>query len=109
MCAELLKPIYSSRCDDPAFGEAVDEFVISLAEHIDMLQDAEADGDGARLAELTGRLVAEAEAAGFRTLARAAKDLDAACSNGAPEIARAKLLDLTLIAQRVRLGHKGSA
>jgi hypothetical protein len=109
MPAELLKPIYSSRSDDPDLGEAVDRFVIGLAERIDLLQDAEADGDLAQLAGLASGLIVEADAAGFEALARTARALEAACSDDEPKAARKQLLGLTEIAQRIRLGHKGSA
>ena len=108
MPAELLKPIYSSRSDDPSVGEAVDRFVIGLAERIDLLQDAEADGDLAQLAVLASGLIVEADAIGFEAFARTARALEAACSDDEPEAARKQLLGLTEIAQRIRLGHKGA-
>jgi HPt (histidine-containing phosphotransfer) domain-containing protein len=109
MSAELLKPIYSSRCDDPAAGDAVDRFVVGLAERIDLLQDAEVDGDFARLAELAEGLVVEADSSGFGALAGVAQALESACRGDDPKAAREKLLELTEIAQRIRLGHKGAA
>jgi hypothetical protein len=109
MPAEHLTPIYSSRSDDPHLGEVVDRFVIGLAEQIDLLQDAEANGDLAQLAALTGGLIVEAEAAGFETLAHTARALQAACSGDEPKAARKQLLGLTEMAQRIRLGHKGAA
>lgn len=109
MPAERLKPIYSSRSDDPSVDEVVDRFVVGLAERIDMLQDAEADGDLAQLAALAGELTRAADAAGFEALTSIAKALEAACSDDEPQSARKRLLGLTEIAQRVRLGYKGAA
>jgi len=109
MAGELLKPIYSSRSDDPSAGEAVERFVVALAERIDLLQDAEADGDIGQLMALIGGLVVEADAAGFDAFARVARALDAACSDDDPKLTRENLLELTEIAQRIRLGYKGSA
>jgi hypothetical protein len=108
MSAEPLKPIYSSRSEDSSAGDAVDRFVIRLAERIDALQDAEADGDLARLAALTGELIVEADAAGFEAFASTAAALEAACFGDEAKAARERLLDLTEIAQRIRLGHKGA-
>jgi len=109
MPQEHLKPIYSSRSEDASAGAAVDRFVIRLAERIDALQDAEADGDLAQLAALAGELIAEAAAAGFEAFASTGEALGAACGDGDAEDARERLLELTQIAQRIRLGHKGAA
>ncbi len=109
MPVEPLKPIYSSRSDDPSGGDAVDRFVIRLAERIDALQDAEADGDLAQLTALANELRVEADAAGFEALVSFAKTLESACLGDDAEAARELLLDLTEIAQRIRLGHRGAA
>ena len=109
MPAENLKPIYSSRSDDPSGGAAVDRFVVRLAEQIDALQDAEADGDLVHLADLAGELVVEAGEAGFDALVAFGETLEAACLGGDTEAARERVLDLTEIAQRIRLGHRGAA
>ena len=109
MPAERLKPIYSSRSDDPSVDEVVDRFVVGLAERIDMLQDAEADGDLAQLAALARGLIAAANEAGFEALAGIAKALEAACCDDEPQSARERLLGLTEIAQRIRLGYRGAA
>ena len=109
MSAEHLKPIYSSRSEDASVDEVVDRFVIRLAERIDALQDAEADGDFAQLAALTGELIVDAAAAGFEAFASTAEALESACGGDEAKAAHERLLDLTEIAQRIRLGHKGSA
>jgi len=109
MPEEPLKPIYSSHSEDSSDGDVVDRFVIRLAERIDGLQDAEADDDLAQLAALTRKLVAEAEQAGFGALVSFAKTLEAACLSDDGKAARERLLGLTEIAQRIRLGHKGAA
>jgi HPt (histidine-containing phosphotransfer) domain-containing protein len=109
MSALDMKPIYSSHSDDPTVGEAVDRFVIGLAECIDQLQDAEVDGDLCGLASLAAGLRAEADAAGYAALAGVSEALEVACIDENSEAAREKLIELTEIAQRVRLGHKGAA
>ena len=108
MPAEHLKPIYSSRTEDPSVDGDVDRFVVHLAERIDLLQDAEADGNLAQLAARTSGLIAAAGAAGFEALAVATKALKAACTEDEAKAARERLIELTEIAQRIRLGHKGA-
>lgn len=108
MSAERLKPIYSSRSDDPPDGEAIERFVIQLAERIDELQDAEADRDLTLLAALADDLMLEARALGYDAFVSFAKTLEAACLAEDAEAAHERLLDLTEIAQRIRLGHRGA-
>jgi len=108
MSSDPPKPIYSTRGDDPEVGEALDLFVIGLAERIDVLQDAEASGDFTHLGALAGRLATAAENTGFGALATAAHSLESACFSGEPKLAREATFDITEIAQRVRMGHKGS-
>ena len=107
MPAEPLKPIYSSHGGDPSTSADIDRFVIGLAERIDRLQDAEATGEISQLASLAGELSAGAAAAGFGPLASVAASLEAACAGGDSKDARERLLELTQIAQRVRLGYNG--
>jgi HPt (histidine-containing phosphotransfer) domain-containing protein len=108
MSEESRKPIYSSRIDDPSDSDTIDRFVIRLAERIDVLQDAEADGDLAHLEALAGELLVEAREAGFEALVAFAETLEGACVGGDSEAARERLLELTEIAQRIRLGHRGA-
>ena len=103
-----MKPIYSSHGDDPSVGDAVDRFVVGLAERIDQLQDAEVDGDLSGLVGLAAGLRAEAEPAGYAALAGIAEALEIACIGENPEAVREQLIELTNIAQRVRMGHKGA-
>jgi len=109
MSPDLPKPIFSTRCDDPGASEALDQFVIALAERIDVIQDAEAAGDFTQLSALAGSLATDAEATGYGALATAAHALEAACFSGDPKLARESTIDITEITQRIRLGHKGAA
>jgi len=104
-----VKPIYSSRGDDPSVSDVVDGFVIGLSELIDQLQDFESEQDFARIADLAGALVADAQRAGFNDLARSAGALASASSEGRFDGTRSCLVDLTELVHRVRLGHKGAA
>ena len=108
MTDETPKPIYSTCGDDPQVGEALERFVIGLAERIDVLQDAEIAGDFRDLAALAGQLACDAEAIGFGALAAAAHSLESACFSGDPSLARECTYDITDISHRIRLGHKGS-
>jgi hypothetical protein len=108
MAPDRLKPIYTSHVNDPAIRDAVDRFVIGLAERIDHLQDAEASRDFQLVAELAQTLMAEADQAGYGTLAGTAKSLGVATSQQEPRQIRLNLLELTEIVHRVRLGHKGA-
>ena len=102
-------PIHSSRADDPAFVDTIDAFVIGLAERIDHLQDADRQGDLKQLADLADALSTDSAAAGFEPLARAAQGVGATCSGADAESAHRALVELTGIAQRIRLGHPGAA
>jgi HPt (histidine-containing phosphotransfer) domain-containing protein len=105
---EKARPIHSSRADDPAFDEAIDAFVVSVAERIDELQDAESEGDLAQLASLARGLAVDAEAVGYEILAEAARRVETAALQEKPERAHGELVELTEIARRVRLGHRGA-
>jgi hypothetical protein len=102
-------PIYSTRADDPAVGEIIDAFVIDLARRVDDLQDCEARGDFAILAEEIESVRAEAAQAGFDSLAEVARQIHLACNPAAPEDARKGLIEFTEVARRIRLGHRGAA
>lgn len=101
-------PIYSTRADDPAAIDAIAEFLVRVAERIDTLQDAERDGNLKDLAALAGTLAADAEALGFESLADCASTLERFALAEDPGAARYQLIELTEIACRVRLGHRGA-
>lgn len=103
------KPIYPQRVLDPDVQERIDEFVVSLAERVDALQDAEAEGDLERLRHLVLELANEALELGYEPLAEAAQDVAAACEGPGPETVRKSVEDLTAIAYRVRRGHRSFA
>jgi hypothetical protein len=106
--ADRVRPIFSSRADDPALVGAIEEFVVGLAERIDHLQDAESEGDLGRLARLAGGLAAEAGELGFEPLAAVSRAAGDAAGADKREETRARLVSLTGVAQRVRLGHPGA-
>lgn len=105
---EPIRPIFSSRADDPVLGEAIDAFVIGLAERTDHLQDAETETDLARLAAFAHRLAADAEALGYEALAGLAQLVEAAAREEKADEAHVNLVKLTEIAYRIRMGHRGA-
>jgi len=102
-------PILSRLADDPSVGDAIDAFVINLAECVDALQDCEMRGALSELSESAGALGAEAAEVGFDTLAGAAHSIREACGRDAAADARKAVEELTEMARRIRLGHRGAA
>jgi hypothetical protein len=102
-------PIYSSREDDLALSGAIDSFVVSLAEVVDELQDADLDNDLTLLGQLATRLGARAESLGYGPLSAVASAVAAACRDEKLEDARAAMVELTGISGRIRRGHRGAA
>ena len=102
------RPIFSAFAEDPALQDAIDGFVISLAGRVDDLQDCELRGDLERLVELAGELLIESDKAGYDVLSRCAAAARGAARDGKSEESRKALIELTEVAQRVRLGHRGA-
>jgi hypothetical protein len=102
------RPLFSTLAEDPAAESVIDDFVLRLADRIDGLQDAEAAGAIDDLAKQLASLRTEAEASGFDFLARCTEAVEAACRQSDPSAVRKELIELTGIARRVRLGHKGA-
>ena len=101
-------PIFSRLVEDPAYGEAIDEFVVGVAERVDHLQDADSKGDIGELRRLAAQLVVDARAAGFDLLADVAAAVESACVDRAYKPAHDGVVALTELARRVRLGHRGA-
>jgi hypothetical protein len=102
-------PLYSALEDDPAQHEAIDRFVVELGQHVDQLQDLEALN---RLPELGSRareLAERAGGTGYALLADAARQAAEAALEGKREATHDALVELTELARRVRLGHRGAA
>ena len=88
--------------------EPIDAFVVGLAERVDDLQDCEARGDLAQLAELAGDLERAGTRVGYESVAACAASARAAASERNGEETHKALVELTELAQRVRLGHRGA-
>ena len=101
-------PILSSRSDESEAAEQIEGFIIGLAECVDDLQDAEFKGDLKELSTMAHTLGTTALELGFDLLATSASDLGRCCLSDSVEQVRETLIDLTEIAKRVRMGHRGS-
>ncbi len=104
----MRKPILSSRSDDSDAAEQIESFIVGLAERVDGLQDAEFKGDLEELSTMAHTLNATALELGFDLLAASASDLERCCLSDSVEQVRETLIDLTEIAKRVRMGHRGA-
>ena len=105
---ERPRPLLSTRADDPALADAIDRFVLGLAVSVDDLQDAHSAGDWARLARLARELTVDADLLGYAPLARLAEAAAEYATRDKAEEARGILIELTEIAQRIRMGHRGA-
>lgn len=105
---DRLRPLYSSRADDPELCEALDAFVVSLAERIDLLQDTEAASSLKDLASRAHALAGEARGLGYDSFADVADLVGAASEAADAAEARKQLVELTELSQRIRLGHRGA-
>jgi hypothetical protein len=101
-------PIFSSRAEDPDLVERIEAFIIELAERVDELQDAEFKGDAVQVGGFAVALAKEADALGFGSLAASAHAVSGCAGAEDSEEVREVLLDLTEIAKRIRLGHRGA-
>jgi len=104
----MRNPILSSRSDASEIADEIEAFIVSLAERVDDLQDAEFKGDLHDLAGQARRLGTIANDLGFELLAATASDVERCCVTDSLDQVRETLIDLTEIAKRVRAGHRGA-
>jgi len=110
-------PIISPFVGDAEMQERLEAFVMALGERIDTLQDLELARDYKQLEAEAVRVGSEAMPLGYPALAEAAACVESACTQlraaGLPapkdraEAVRDALVQLTDVARRVRLGHRG--
>src|SRR5258706_7957148 len=101
-------PIHSQFENDPSCADAIEAFVVALAERVDALQDNERSGDWLRLIASCGDLVTAATSAGYPALADSAIEVSRAAQERHAELAYKALLVLTDVAQRIRRAHRGA-
>lgn len=107
--AQPRKPIYSVHEELPELAEAIDDFVIGLAERVDGLQDLHSLGDFPRLGERCGELALEADRLGYPELAQVARGTVAACRDLKADASEDALRQMTDLTQRIRQAHRGAA
>ena len=101
-------PIHSRFEDDPSLADAIEAFVVALAERVDALQDNEASGDWPRLIAGVDELVVAADQAGYPALAQSAAEVRRVARERNDELAHKALIQLTDVAQRIRRAHRGA-
>jgi len=101
-------PIHSCLEDDPSHAEAIEAFVVALAERVDALQDNEASGDWPRLVTNLAELASGAEQVGYPMLVQCAEEAVRAARERHRELAHKALIVLTDVAQRIRRAHRGA-
>lgn len=109
MQPDSLAPIYSTFADRPDLQEALDRFVIGLAETIDRIQDAEAENDLDQVARRCRALAQDAQNYGYDRLATLCDAAAEASDQDKPELVVSHLRHMTQIYCRVRRGHRGAA
>jgi len=101
--------IVSLYADHPELLPRIDEFVIGLGERIDALQDFESLGDWKQVQFHARAIIHAAAELGFPIFATQAGLVEAACVTPDPGLLRELLVELTALARRVRLGHRGAS
>src|SRR4029453_18710864 len=101
-------PIHSHVEGDRSHADAIEAFVVALAERVDALQDNEAGGDWPRLLAGAEELARAARQAGYPQLGESAAGVPGAAAQGHAELARKALVGLTGVARRIRRAHRGS-
>jgi len=105
---ESLRPLFSARADDPDLTGDLDEFLLALAVRVDDLQDAHSRGETDEMSAMARGLARDAQRVGHATLAMAAQRVRDAADRGKAEEVHSELVELTELAQRARLAHRGA-
>lgn len=100
--------IYSTLDGEPELQEPIEQFMVALAERVDLLQDAQLLGDLVTLGKLCGELRDDAQRFGYPQLADLANALLEACREDRHEPTLGLLLELTEIGRAIRRGHRGA-
>jgi hypothetical protein len=102
------KRIYSTLDGEPELEQSIEDFVVSLAERVDRLQDAQLLGDLENLHKQAGELHDTSLQLGYPQLAEASESLVEACQTQDANAALERLIHLTEVARSVRRGHRGA-
>lgn len=108
MMFERKPPIRSTQEDVAELAEELDRFVITLAERIDAIQDAELAASWSEVASLARSLANDADRLGYPGLRLTAKSVAMAAEDAKTEVLQDATFELTDLAQRIRRGHRGA-
>jgi hypothetical protein len=103
------KPIYSTEESDPDLRDAISDFVIGLAEAVDLLQDLHSIGDFSALVRGCRERAEQATAFGYPAFADVASNIANAAAEEKAEPAEEGLRALAELTYRIRLAHRGAA
>ena len=103
------RPVYSVLQACSELDESIHEFVVGLAEQVDLLQDDEQNSDFEGLEERAAILSGQAERMGYPELARLTQKVSAFCVGQMKDAVQKGLMEITEMARRIRMGHRGSA
>lgn len=102
------EPIRSELALDPDMEERIDAFIFGLGERIDMIQEADRAGDLKTGARRLRELAREAGEVGFPQLEEAARAAARCGEDGDAARTHERIVAVTEMVQRVRLGHRGA-
>lgn len=106
---ERKPPIRSTQEDIIELAEDIDRFVVSLAERIDAIQDAELAEKLGEVASLARLLAQDADRLGYPGMAVSAKGVAHCAEDQQTDELQETVIELTELAQRIRQGHRGAA
>lgn len=102
-------PIFSKLGSAPEVATIVEGFVEDLASRVDELQDQEALGNFDELSRQAADLSVDAIKSGFDLFSDCASGIADAARDHEGERVHKRLIDLTEMSWRIRLGHRGAA
>ena len=105
---ESLRPLFSARADEPELSEDLEDFLLALAVRVDELQDAHSRGEDDGMKTMARSLAEDAERLGHEDLATAAHRILFGLDRGKAEEVHSELVELTVLARRARLAHRGA-
>jgi hypothetical protein len=103
------RPVYSILSDCSELEEGIHDFVVGLAEQVDLLQDDEHGSDYEALEERASLLAGQADRMGYPELSRATLKVVEACSEELKDAVQKGLFEVTELARCIRMGHRGAA
>ena len=100
------RPVYSVLDACSELDESIHQFVIGLAEQVDLLQDDEQNSD---FEERALMLSEQANQMGYPEFSRMMQKVSTACAEQMNDAVQKGLIEITEMARRIRMGHRGSA